>query len=86
MISTIIKKYREEQELTQQGFADALIVAPGGSLTKQQVSYWETGQQKPGYYFLLVITLLYDDWRRDMALECLAVLKPDLFAPEATNA
>jgi transcriptional regulator with XRE-family HTH domain len=85
-IPEIIKKYREQQGLSQQAFADALVHIPGGDLTKQSVSYWENGTQNPGYYFLLVITLLYDDWRRDMALECLAVLKPELYAQETLDA
>jgi transcriptional regulator with XRE-family HTH domain len=84
-IPEIICKYRAEQGLNQEQFANLLTENMPSSLSKQAVSYWENGNWKPAYYFLLTLTLVYTDWRRDMALECLAVLKPELYAPEAIN-
>lgn len=78
-IPEIICKYRSECELTLEGFANALMEKLPGDITKQAISYWENGNWKPGYFFLLTLTLVYADWRRDMALECLAVLKPELY-------
>jgi hypothetical protein len=60
--------------------ANALVERIPGGLTKQAVSLWETGQQKPSLYFLITLTLAYDDWRKAMALECLSVVRPRAIA------
>jgi transcriptional regulator with XRE-family HTH domain len=84
-IPEIIKKYREQQGLSQEAFAEQLVSEINTGLTKQAVSYWENGDWKPGYFLLLTLTLVYTDWRRDMALECLAILKPELYSNEVEN-
>ena len=83
-IPEIICKYRIERNLSQEQFVERLTEKLQTSLTKQIVSLWETGLRKPGYFLLLSMTLKYGygDWRRNMALECLAVLKPELYAPD----
>lgn len=78
-IPEIIKSYRDKAQLNQTQFASALTEEIPGELVKQQISFWENGVQKPNYYFLVILTLKYHDWRRDMALECLRVLRPDLY-------
>ena len=72
-IPEIICKYRTERKLSQTEFAKALVEHIPGGLTKQAVSLWETGLQKPSLYFLFTLTLAYTDWRQAMALECLSV-------------
>ncbi len=48
MISKITRKYRKQQSLTQDEFAQMLCVKlPGVSLTKQAISNWERGSQTP---------------------------------------
>lgn len=82
-IDQIIQKYRNQQNLSQQELADALTEAlPGVSLTRQAVHNWESGRQAPGYLFLVSVFMAYGDWRCDFARECLAVLKPELWAEE----
>ena len=79
-IPEIICKYRTEQGLTQTEFANALVEHIPGGLTKQAVRLWETGQQNPSLYFLITLTLSYNDWRHDLALECLSVVRPRAIA------
>ena len=50
--SELIKKYREENNLTQQEFAEKLHVS------RQAVSKWETGSSYPNYEILKDIALL----------------------------
>lgn len=50
--SEMIKKYREENNLTQQEFADSLHVS------RQAVSKWETGNSYPNYDILKEIAIL----------------------------
>ena len=49
-IPEIICKYRTERKLSQTEFAKALVEHIPGGLTKQAVSLWETGQQKPSLF------------------------------------
>ena len=79
-IPEIICKYRTDRKLSQTEFAKALVEHIPGGLTKQAVSLWETGLQKPSLYFLFTLTLAYTDWRQAMALECLSVIRPGLIA------
>ena len=82
-ISEVIQSHRSSQKLTQQEFADILTEKlPGISLTKQAIHNWESGKQSPGYLFLISIFMAYGDWRCDFARECLAVLKPELWAEQ----
>jgi transcriptional regulator with XRE-family HTH domain len=81
MINKIVTKYRKEIDLTQEDFAESLCVKlPGVSLTKQAISNWERGAQTPDYMFLIAVLMAYNDWRYDFALECLAALRPSVWA------
>ncbi len=81
MINKIVKKYRQNTHLTQEAFAESLCVKiPGVSLTKQAISNWERGAQTPDYMFLVAVFMAYGDWRSDFALECLAALRPSVWA------
>jgi DNA-binding XRE family transcriptional regulator len=76
----IIKKYRAERELTQTQFADALNDAVAGAeFVRQNVSQWENGEVKPGYFFVLSLFMCCSGWRNRMALELLKVMKPELY-------
>ena len=82
MISELTRKYRSERELTLAQFAQALMEKiPADNVSKQSVHHWESGKHRPAGDFLLLVAMRYGDWRRDWALNCLAVMRPDLYAP-----
>ena len=81
MISKVIKKYRNQQSITQEGFANRLCEGiPGVDLTKQAISNWERDAQTPDYMFMISVLMSYRDWRHDFALECLQVMRPEVWA------
>jgi len=81
MIFELVKNYRTQKDLTQEGFAQELCERLGGiSLTRQAISNWERGTQTPDYMFLVAVLMAYDDWRHDFADECLQVLRPEVWA------
>ena len=76
-IQTIIKKYREEKLLTMQELADALASGSGEIVSVPSVQQWESGKHIPQKYIWVKLALNTTDWRRDMALDVLAVLDPE---------
>ncbi len=81
MISKVAKKIRNQQQMTQEAFAESLCEKlPGVELTKQAISNWERGAQTPDYMFLVAVLMTYGDWRHDFAHECLQVLRPEVWA------
>ena len=79
-IPEIISKYRGEKSLRD--FAADLSSRMPESISHQTIKNWEDGTTKPGYYEMLAISLHNADWRRQFALEILAVLKPEYFQPD----
>jgi hypothetical protein len=79
-ISLIVARYRGEKTLRE--FADDLSGKLIEKISYQSIKNWEDGETIPLYYPMLAIALQNDDWRRDFALEILAVLKPDYYAPD----
>jgi len=81
-IPSITRRYRQEQKLTLKAFGEELVrEIPGYTFTRQAVFNWEAGMTNPEKYFLLICAMRYGDWRRDWALDCLATLQPEIFAP-----
>lgn len=81
-IQAIITQYREAKHLSLRAFAAALVEnIPGESLTYMAVKNWEDGKYAPQYSFLITLAIKCRDWRGDFALDCLAALKPSLYAP-----
>lgn len=78
-LSEIVRKTRTDQNMTLEEFATAL------GITRQAVSHWETGKRTPDISFLLLASAQNSDWRRAWAQNCLAALKPDVFAPAQTT-
>ncbi len=74
-ISEIVKKYRGEKSLRE--FAADISKGLPGPITYQTIKYWEDDIYKPSKYLMLAIALHNKDWRRQMALEILAVMDPD---------
>ena len=82
-ISLIVARHRGEKSLRE--FASDLSSKMPESISYQTIKNWEDGVYKPGYYEILAIALHNDDWRRQFALEILAVLKPELHNPDLPN-
>lgn len=79
-ITQIVRKYRVQHDASLRSFADMLSGNAPQSVTHQTVKNWEDGTHLPNYYYLLSLAIHNTDWRREFALECLAVMKPDYFA------
>ena len=79
-ISLIITRYRDGKSLRE--FAGDLSSKMVEPISYQTIKNWEDGTNKPAYYLILAIALHNDDWRRQFALDILAVLKPEYYAPD----
>jgi hypothetical protein len=79
-ISLIVTRYRGEKSLRE--FAADLSSKLQQPISHTTIKNWEDTIFVPEYYPMLAIALHYDDWRRQFALEILAVLKPDYYAPD----
>src|SRR4030042_2872160 len=79
-ISLIVARYRGEKSLRE--FAGDLSSKMVEPISYQTIKNWEDGTYKPAYYLILAIALHNDDWRRQFALDILAVLKPELYSPD----
>ena len=75
-ISLIVARYRGEKTL--RAFAAELSTKMLEPVSHQSIKNWEGGTI-PSYYLILAIALHNDDWRRDFALEILAVLKAEQY-------
>ncbi len=81
-IPTITRRYRRQQKLTLEGFGQKLSEElTGYSFSRQNIYHWESGRQRPEKSFLLLVAMRYGDWRRFWALDCLAEIQPEIFAP-----
>ncbi len=79
-ISLIVTRHRGEKSLRD--FAGDLSSKMIEPISYQTIKNWEDGTFIPAYNTVLVIALQNDDWRRQFALEILAVLKPELYKPD----
>jgi hypothetical protein len=85
-IPEITIHHREERNLSQQEFADALCERlPGVSKLRQEVNMWELGKQAPGYMFALLVFMRYTDWRGGGGHEGFKGLKPEYFGEEVKD-
>jgi hypothetical protein len=78
----IVKSYRTAQNMTQGQFADALtksLVNTG--VGRVAVTHWEDEKKlkSPSTDFLLLCVVVYKDWRRAWAVDCLNVKLPEVF-------
>lgn len=83
-ISQIVRIYRAEQGLTLEAMAESLREQMSGTmfsnLSRQAIGLWERGTL-PNVIFLIRVTRMYDDWRREFASDILAAIEPELFMP-----
>jgi len=82
-VSLIVIRYRGEKSLRE--FAGDLSSKMPEPISYSIIRDWENKIYLPRYYTILPIVLNYEDWRRQFALEILAVLKPDLYKPDQPN-
>jgi DNA-binding XRE family transcriptional regulator len=64
-IPDVVNEFKEKYGKTQADLGRDLAV------TKQAVSHWERGRSKPDLSYLINLTVIYSDWRRDFALRCI---------------
>ena len=79
-ISLIVCRYRGTKSLRE--FAADLSNKMPEPISHAIIRDWENQTYLPRYYTILPIALNYEDWRRQFALEILAVLKPELYKPD----
>ena len=77
-ISKIVSSFRGDKSLRD--FAADLSSKLPQPISHQTIKNWEDQVFIPEYYPMLAIAMHYSDWRREMALKILAVLKPELYA------
>ena len=81
MIDNVVRKYRKQAKISQGEFAQKVCEQiPGVEFTRQAISNWERGAQTPDYMFLVAVLMTYRDWRHDFALECLQVMRPEVWS------
>lgn len=81
-ISLIIIRYRGEKSLRE--FASDLSSKTFEPISFMTIKDWEDMKYLPRTRTVLPI-LQYDDWRRQFALEILAVLNPKYYTPDQPN-
>lgn len=88
-IPEIISNCRKTQNMSLREFATALsepMKERGGKISHQAVKNWEKGAL-PSFFWMISLTLAIPDktdWRFKLAMDVLAVLKPEIWRlPEA---
>jgi len=79
-ISLIVKRYRGSKSLRE--FAADISSKSPQPISHVTIKNWEDQVFVPEYYPMLAIALHNDDWRRQFALDILAVLKPEFYSPD----
>jgi len=82
-ISLIVARHRGKKSLRE--FAADLSSKMDEPISYQTIKNWEDGARRPAYNIVLAIALQNEDWRRQFALEILAVLKPELYQPDQSQ-
>ncbi len=82
-ISRLIKKYKGVRTLRE--FAAQLSEDPEIRISYQSVKNWQDGAFLPDYFKMCRIADIYHDWRGDLALEIVQLLKPDLYRPDPAD-
>jgi len=83
---SVSKKYREKENLSQAKFANTLGEKMDNfSLSSQAVSLWENEETQPSLDFLFRVYLLYNDWRKDWAIDAIIAKRPNLFMRDVDN-
>lgn len=79
-ISNVMEAYIGKYELTQGKFAEALNSRlVNTDVSRVAVTNWCNSKSLPSTDFLLVCAVVYKDWRRAWAMDCLKVKLPEVF-------
>lgn len=76
----VTKYYRAQQNISLAKFSDALnekLIHT--SVTRAAVSSWENEVYGPRAEFLLIVMMVYSDWRMEWAIDCLCAALPEVF-------
>lgn len=86
-VQEITQKYIDQTDLTQEKFADALNISLRNTgVSRVSVSNWLNGKHEPETDFLLIVMMVYSDWRMDWAMRCLCAKLPEVFALDERGA
>ena len=79
-ISDVMNLYMSTNELTQEKFAAALNERlVNEDVSRVAVTNWCNSKSSPNTDFLLICSVVYEDWRRSWAVTCLKVKLPEVF-------
>jgi transcriptional regulator with XRE-family HTH domain len=79
-ISDVMKAYMDLYSLTQEKFATALNESlVNTDVSRVAVTNWCNSKSSPSTDFLLICSVVYQDWRRIWAVNCLMVKLPEVF-------
>ncbi len=86
-VQEITQKYIDQTDLTQEKFADALNFSLRNTgVSRVSVSNWLNGKHEPETDFLLIVMMVYSDWRMEWAMRCLCAKLPEVFALDERGA
>lgn len=78
-ISDVMEAYLKTG-LTHASFADAITEhLVNNNISRVSVTNWRNDKSVPSTDFLLLCAVVYIDWRRTWALDCLKVKLPEVF-------
>ena len=79
-VQTIVRQYMKEIGLTQDKFAEAINEKLiNTSVSRVSVSNWLNGKYEPETDLLLILLVVYSDWRKQFAVDCLMAKLPEVF-------
>ena len=79
-VQEITQKFIEQASLTQEKFAEALNASLRNTgVSRVSVSNWLNGKYEPETDFLLVVMIVYSDWRMEWAIRSLCAKLPEVF-------
>lgn len=81
-VAGIVWKYKDEQRITYGQFSEQLSSALGkhDDVSKTSVANWGQGTFNPDYWMLVYLVTHASGWTADFARDCLAVMKPEMWA------
>ena len=86
-ISEIVKKYMEERGLKQEAFVAELNKSLRNTgLSRVSISNWLNERNEPDTDFLLLVMMVYSDWRMEFAIDCLCAKLPEVFVRDERGA
>lgn len=82
----VTSEYRERLGLTYRAFADALNEwMINLSISHVTIMNWEKGITDPNERFVLTCLVVYQDWRRQWAIDVLCSTLPEVFERENSS-